>query len=130
MLLLFVVVAALALGDSRRERGRAIAERDETRRAMQDTLEDQAAMGERARIARDLHDIVAHHVSAIAVEAETARLTTKRLPKEGARALRGDRRRRLATRSTRCADCSASCVRMPNGGPSACRSPGSPSWTS
>ncbi len=82
VLLLFVVVAALALGDSRRERGRAIAERDETRRAMQDTLEDQAAMGERARIARDLHDIVAHHVSAIAVEAETARLTTKRLPKE------------------------------------------------
>ena len=82
VLLLFVVVGALALGDSRRERGRAIAERDETRRAMQDTLEDQAAMGERARIARDLHDIVAHHVSAIAVEAETARLTTKRLPKE------------------------------------------------
>ena len=82
VLLLFVVVAALALGDSRRERGRAIAERDETRRAMQDTLEDQAAMGERARIARDLHDIVAHHVSAIAVEAETARLTTRRLPKE------------------------------------------------
>jgi signal transduction histidine kinase len=82
VLLLFVVVAALALGDSRRERGRAIAERDETRRAMQDTLENQAAMGERARIARDLHDIVAHHVSAIAVEAETARLTTKRLPKD------------------------------------------------
>jgi signal transduction histidine kinase len=83
VLLLFVVVGALALGDSRRERGRVIAERDETRRAMQDTLEDRAAMGERARIARDLHDIVAHHVSAIAVEAETARLTTKRLPKEG-----------------------------------------------
>jgi signal transduction histidine kinase len=80
--LLLLVVGALALGDSRRERGRAIAERDETRRAMQDTLEDQAAMGERARIARDLHDIVAHHVSAIAVEAETARLTTKGLPKE------------------------------------------------
>jgi signal transduction histidine kinase len=83
VLLLFVVVGALALGDSRRERGQAIAERDETRRAMRDTLEDQAAMGERARIARDLHDIVAHHVSAIAVEAETARLTTKRLPTEG-----------------------------------------------
>ena len=40
-------------------------------------------MGERARIARDLHDIVAHHVSAIAVQAETARLTTKDLPEEG-----------------------------------------------
>ena len=83
VLLLFVVSGALALGDSRRERGQAIAERDESRQAMRDTLEDQAAMGERARIARDLHDIVAHHVSAIAVQAETARLTTKGLPDEG-----------------------------------------------
>jgi signal transduction histidine kinase len=40
-------------------------------------------MGERARIARDLHDVVAHHVSAIAVQAETARLTTEGLPEEG-----------------------------------------------
>ena len=78
-----VVVAAAALGDSRRQRGEAIAERDETRQAMVDTLQDQAAMGERARIARDLHDIVAHHVSAIAVQAESARLTIEGLPEEG-----------------------------------------------
>jgi signal transduction histidine kinase len=83
VLLLMLVVAAEALGDSRRQRGLAIAERDETRRAMVDTLRDQAAMGERARIARDLHDVVAHHVSAIAVQAETARLTTEGLPEEG-----------------------------------------------
>jgi signal transduction histidine kinase len=83
VLLLMLVVAAEALGDSRRQRGEAIAERDETRRAMDDTLQDQAAMGERARIARDLHDVVAHHVSAIAVQAETARLTTEGLPEEG-----------------------------------------------
>jgi signal transduction histidine kinase len=83
VLLLMLVVAAEALGDSRRERGEAIAERDETRRAMVDTLQDQAAMGERARIARDLHDVVAHHVSAIAVQAETARLTVDGLPDEG-----------------------------------------------
>ena len=50
---------------------------------MVDTLQDQAAMGERARIARDLHDVVAHHVSAIAVQAESARLTTEGLPEEG-----------------------------------------------
>jgi signal transduction histidine kinase len=81
--LLMLVVTAEALGDSRRQRGKAIAERDETRRAMVDTLQDQAAMGERARIARDLHDVVAHHVSAIAVQAETARLTTEGLPDEG-----------------------------------------------
>jgi signal transduction histidine kinase len=78
-----LLAASQALGDSRRQRGEAIAERDETRRAMVDTLQDQAAMGERARIARDLHDVVAHHVSAIAVQAETARLTTEGLPDEG-----------------------------------------------
>ena len=85
VLLLMVVVAAVALGDSRRQRGEALAERDETRQAMVDTLQDQAAMGERARIARDLHDVVAHHVSAIAVQAESARLTTEGLPEEGVR---------------------------------------------
>jgi signal transduction histidine kinase len=83
VLLLMLAVAAEALGDSRRQRGEAIAERDETRQAMVDTLEDQAAMEERARIARDLHDVVAHHVSAIAVQAETARLTTEGLPDAG-----------------------------------------------
>ena len=83
VLLLMIVVAAEALGDSRRQRGEAIAERDETRQAMVDTLQDQAAMGERARIARELHDVVAHHVSAIAVQAESARLTTEDLPEEG-----------------------------------------------
>jgi signal transduction histidine kinase len=83
VLLLMVVVAAAAVGDSRRQRGEALAERDETRQAMVDTLQDQAAMGERARIARDLHDVVAHHVSAIAVQAESARLTTEDLPDEG-----------------------------------------------
>jgi signal transduction histidine kinase len=83
VLLLMVVVGAAALGDSRRQQGEALAERDETRQAMVDTLQDQAAMGERARIARDLHDVVAHHVSAIAVQAESARLTTEGLPEDG-----------------------------------------------
>jgi signal transduction histidine kinase len=83
VLLLMVVVGAAALGDSRRQQGEALAERDETRQAMVDTLQGQAAMGERARIARDLHDVVAHHVSAIAVQAESARLTTEGLPEEG-----------------------------------------------
>jgi signal transduction histidine kinase len=73
-----IIVAALAVGDARRQRGQAVAERDEAQR-------DQALMEERARIARELHDIVAHHVSMIAVLAETARLTTPDLPEEGKR---------------------------------------------
>jgi signal transduction histidine kinase len=71
------------LGDSRRQRSQAIAERDATRHAMAETQRDQVIMEERARIARELHDVVAHHVSVIAVQAETARLTTPEMPEEG-----------------------------------------------
>jgi signal transduction histidine kinase len=39
-------------------------------------------LGERARLARDLHDVVAHHVSLIAVRAETAPYTHPDLPPE------------------------------------------------
>jgi signal transduction histidine kinase len=46
-----------------------------------------AARGERARIARELHDVVAHHISMVAVQAETARLTTPGMPDAGARRL-------------------------------------------
>jgi signal transduction histidine kinase len=83
VLLLVLVVAAQVLGDSRRQRSQAIAERDATRHAMAETQRDQVIMEERARIARELHDVVAHHVSVIAVQAETARLTTPDLPEEG-----------------------------------------------
>jgi signal transduction histidine kinase len=76
VLLFVVVVGTLALGDARRQRGEAVAERDEAQR-------DQALLEERARIARELHDVVAHHVSMIAVQAETARLTTPDLTEQG-----------------------------------------------
>jgi signal transduction histidine kinase len=83
VMLLVLVVAAQVLGDSRRQRSQAIAERDATRHAMAETQRDQVIMEERARIARELHDVVAHHVSVIAVQAETARLTTPDMPEEG-----------------------------------------------
>jgi signal transduction histidine kinase len=46
-----------------------------------------AARGERARIARELHDVVAHHITMIALQAEAARVATPGLPEEGARRL-------------------------------------------
>jgi signal transduction histidine kinase len=49
-----------------------------------DTLTEHLARGERARIARELHDVVAHHISMIAVQAETGRMTTAGLPPAGA----------------------------------------------
>jgi signal transduction histidine kinase len=51
------------------------------------TLVEHTARGERARIARELHDVVAHHISMIAVQAETARLTTPGMPATGAQRL-------------------------------------------
>jgi signal transduction histidine kinase len=83
---LIVTVAACIAGSAARSRAEAA-----TRRASEEfaagSLLEQAAMGERARIARDLHDVVAHHISMISVQAETARLTTPGMPQEGANRL-------------------------------------------
>jgi signal transduction histidine kinase len=56
-------------------------------RVIAGTLVEHTARGERARIARELHDVVAHHISMIAVQAETARLTTPGMPAAGAQRL-------------------------------------------
>jgi signal transduction histidine kinase len=60
---------------------------DAARQAAAGDLLDHAARGERARIARELHDIVAHHISMIAVQAETGRMATPGLPEAGAQRL-------------------------------------------
>lgn len=76
----------LGLRQSRRLRG-AAEERHTSRETLESTLLEHVARGERARIARELHDVVAHHISLIAVQAETARFTTPGLPPEGERRL-------------------------------------------
>jgi signal transduction histidine kinase len=83
VLLASLVPAAAGAGIALR--ARAEAERQSAARAvLADTLTEHLARGERARIARELHDVVAHHISMIAVQAETARLTTPGLPPAGA----------------------------------------------
>lgn len=78
-----LVPAAALVGASGRLRAQ-----DEEGSAHQQDFEERllehTKRGERARIARELHDIVAHHISMVSVQAETARLTTPGLPEAGA----------------------------------------------
>jgi signal transduction histidine kinase len=76
--LVLVATAALA-GESSRKRSEAETALDETQAAMAESVREQTVMEERAAIARELHDIVAHHLSMIAVQSETARLTSPKL---------------------------------------------------
>ena len=78
-------VAAWA-GIARRARSEAAAH-SAAHQVIAGTLTEHVARGERARITRELHDVVAHHISMVAVQAETARLTTQGMPAAGAQRL-------------------------------------------
>jgi signal transduction histidine kinase len=81
--LLLVLAGALWLrrGAFREEQRRALVAREGA------IAEQGAVVAERARLARDLHDVVAHHVSLIAVRAETAPYTEPDLEAGGRRVL-------------------------------------------
>ena len=87
-LLLLVGLAPVAAwaGIARRARSEAVAH-SAARQVIAGTLLEHTARGERARISRELHDVVAHHISMIAVQAESARLTTAGMPAAGAQRL-------------------------------------------
>jgi signal transduction histidine kinase len=84
VLLAALTPAAAVLGIALRRSSMAAAASSE---AAAGTVFEYVARGERARIARELHDVVAHHISMVAVQAETARLTTPGMPELGARRL-------------------------------------------
>ncbi|MEV6302118.1 histidine kinase [Actinoplanes sp. NPDC051861] len=82
-LLLVAAAGVLTLGAARQSRVRAVARREviDARNSM---AYASASRTERTRIARELHDVVAHHISLISVRAETARFTVRDLPADGA----------------------------------------------
>ena len=86
VLLASLAPAAALAGIARQARSEALAH-SAARQAVAGTLLEHTARGERARIARELHDVVAHHISMIAVQAETARLATPGMPAAGAQRL-------------------------------------------
>jgi signal transduction histidine kinase len=80
LILCGVVSLILVLGDAILGRHTAetqLAEQAELRRR---DLARQAVLEERSRIARELHDVVAHHMSMIAIQAEAAPLKIPDLP--------------------------------------------------
>ncbi|WP_030173862.1 sensor histidine kinase [Spirillospora albida] len=85
MILTGLAGLALAFGDA--VGGRNSAEEELRRREEQHRrdLARQAVLEERARIARELHDVVAHHMSVIAMQAEAAPFKIPDLPDEARR---------------------------------------------
>ncbi|NUP18857.1 MAG: sensor histidine kinase [Streptomyces sp.] len=74
------LLAAVAVGEAVYGRREAHKQRDTALTRLLEIQAEQAASAERARIARELHDVVAHSVSVIAVQAETTTYTTGELP--------------------------------------------------
>jgi signal transduction histidine kinase len=94
--LAFAYMAAVSVRRIREERERAetlLAELQQTRAAEI----ERAALAERARIAREIHDVLAHTLSSLAVQLEGTRLLVEQRPGDPAAVAAVERAHRLAS---------------------------------
>ncbi|NLE98321.1 MAG: sensor histidine kinase [Propionibacterium sp.] len=86
----FAVTVAWALGlvrRSRRERGEALEERERALAAGRHSEAELAVAAERARIAREMHDVVAHSLAVIIAQADGGRYAARQDPEVAVKAL-------------------------------------------
>jgi signal transduction histidine kinase len=87
---LFFFATAWVIGDVARIarlRGVALTERNAELQTAHEMIAEQAVLDERVRIAREVHDVVAHHVSVMGVQAGAVRRVMDRSPDQAAEAL-------------------------------------------
>ena len=90
LLNLFLFGAAWWIGEvfrSRREREAVLEERTEQLKKEREENAQRAVLDERVRIARELHDVVAHHVSVMGIQAGAARKVLNKQPDKASEAL-------------------------------------------
>ncbi len=87
LLILFVVVVAAQANGVRRENIALLEERAQAIERDREQHAQKAVAGERARIARELHDIVAHSMSQISVQAGMGRMLSESQPRRATESL-------------------------------------------
>ena len=80
-----LTAAAVALGDGVRARRQVSSHLESARAEQLEGLAREAVLRERTHIARELHDLVAHHMTTVAWQSEAALLRHPDLPEEVAR---------------------------------------------
>jgi signal transduction histidine kinase len=94
LLFTFIVSASVRRTRAERERAEALLEALQRTRAAEI---EHAALAERARIAREIHDVLAHTLSALAVQLEGTRMLVEQRPGDPAAVAAVERAHRLAS---------------------------------